>query len=403
MSTTKYVCAFRGRRDSYQVPVALAESASLDAFITDVYATGAVELLSRGLPPRVREKVLMRRAPGIPDDQVRCLWTTTAFERARLHLRRPESLIYARSDPEFSKRAAAHARKHRSHLFLYSPYAWEAFTTHYSHTPHKVLFQFHPHAAFESRILAEDKKRFAFVRESYTEESGLRLNHQLRERNSDAWKHADLVFCASSFTRQTLVAAGAPKEKCRVVPYGIDVSKTRLHAPETFTALFVGSGSQRKGLHHLLLAWQRARLPKHSRLTLVCRTIDSGILELLQTTPHVNLVRGLSHKDLVQEFRASALLVMPSLVEGFGQVYLEALAEGCPVLGTRNTGLPDIGGRAVRVIEPGDIDQLVAELETLSRELPGNMGIRETAEQIATCFSWPRFRQTLVSELLAAN
>jgi glycosyltransferase involved in cell wall biosynthesis len=403
MSTAKYVCAFRGRRDYYQVPVALAESESLDALITDLYATGTVELLSRGLPPRVREKILMRRAAGIRDDQVRCLWTTTAFERANFHLRRPESLIYARYDPEFSKRAAARARKHHSHLFLYSPYAWEAFTAPYSHTPHRVLFQFHPHPAVESRILADDKKRFPFVRESYTEEAGMRLNQRLRERNSDAWKHADLVFCASSFTRQSLVAAGASKEKCRVVPYGIDVSKTRLHTPETFTVLFVGSGSQRKGLHHLLIAWQRARLPKQSKLTLVCRTIDSGILELVKTTPHVELVRGLSHTDLVQQFRTSTLFVMPSLVEGFGQVYLEALAEGCPVVGTRNTGLPDIDGPAVHMIEPGNIDQLAAQLETLSRELPGNASIREVAQQTAARFSWPRFRQTLVSELQAAN
>ena len=35
---------------------------------------------------------------------------------------------------------------------------------------------------------------------------------------------------------------------------------------------------------------------------------------------------------------------MPSLVEGFGQVYLEALAEGTPILGTKNTALPDLGG-----------------------------------------------------------
>src|SRR5437870_220784 len=31
----KFVCAFRGRRDSYQVPLALAEGDLLDQFITD--------------------------------------------------------------------------------------------------------------------------------------------------------------------------------------------------------------------------------------------------------------------------------------------------------------------------------------------------------------------------------
>ena len=399
VNSSKYVCAFRGRRDYYQAPLALAEAELLDSFITDVYAGGAVRALSKTLPARLREKVLSRRRTGIPDQQVRCLWTSTLFERANFRLGRPESLIFARYDAEYSKAAAAHAQKNRSNLFLYSPYAWEAFTAPYRHTPHKVMFQFHPHPDVESRILADDKQRFPFVRESYTEESGERLNAQLRQRNRDAWKHADLVFCASSFTRRTLLEAGASEAKCHVVPYGIEAPKIPIEAPETFQALFVGAGSQRKGLHHLLLAWRQARLPKHSSLTLVCRTIDSGIAGLISSTPNVELVRGLSQADLVQRFRTSSLLVMPSLVEGFGQVYLEALAEGCPVLGTRNTGLPDLDGEAVNIIEAGDIDHLTSLIETLSHELPGNMSIREAAQRSAASFSWLRFRQNLVGAL----
>jgi glycosyltransferase involved in cell wall biosynthesis len=399
MNTSKYVCAFRGRRDYYQAPLALAEAELLDSFITDVYAGSAMRALSKTLPARLREKVLSRRRSGIPDQQVRCLWTSTLFERANFRLGRPESLIFARYDAEYSKAAATHARKNGANLFLYSPYAWEAFTAPYRHTPHKVMFQFHPHPDTESRILVEDKKRFPFVRESYTEESGERLNPERRQRNRDSWKHADLVFCASSFTRDSLLEAGAPETKCRVVPYGIDLPKVRIEAAENFRALFVGAGSQRKGLHHLLLAWQQARLPQHSKLTLVCRTIDSGILELASSIPNVELIRGLRQIDLVQQFRKSSLLVMPSLVEGFGQVYLEALAEGCPVLGTRNTGLPDIGGDGVKIIDAGDIDQLASLLESLSRELPGNTRIREAAQRSAARFSWLRFRQNLIGAL----
>jgi glycosyltransferase involved in cell wall biosynthesis len=362
-----------------------------------------VQLLSKGLPARLRERILLRRASGIPDGRVRSLWKSTLFERANFRLGKPESLVFARYDAEFSRAAAAHARTNLSNLFLYSPYAWEAFTARYRHTPHKVLFQFHPHPDLESRILSADKKRFPFVRESYTEESGVRLDEQLRRRNRDAWKHADLVFCASSFTRRSLIEAGAAAEKCRVVSYGIEVQSLSIRAPETFAALFVGAGSQRKGLHHLLLAWQRAGLPRNSKLTLVCRTIDSGILQLVQETPGVEMIRGLNERELREQFRRSALFVMPSLVEGFGQVYLEALAEGCPVLGTANTALPDLTSEAVNIIDAGDIDQLIAKLESLSRELPGNTSLREAAQKCATSFTWTRFRHNLISELLAAN
>jgi glycosyltransferase involved in cell wall biosynthesis len=94
---------------------------------------------------------------------------------------------------------------------------------------------------------------------------------------------------------------------------------------------------------------------------------------------------------------------MPSLVEGFGQVYLEALAEGCPVLGTQNTALPDLASEAVNIVAAGDIDQLTARLESLSRELRENTSIRAAARSCAAEFTWSRFRQKLISDLLAAN
>jgi len=49
---------------------------------------------------------------------------------------------------------------------------------------------------------------------------------------------------------------------------------------------------------------------------------------------------------------------------GFGQVYLEALAHGCPVLGTANTGLPDLGSESdgVFLVEPGNVTELAAKL-----------------------------------------
>jgi glycosyltransferase involved in cell wall biosynthesis len=372
----------------------------LGSFITDAYASKPVQRLSKVLPARLREKILLRQAGEIPDGIVRSRWTSTLFERARLRLGRPESLNFARYDAGLSKAAAEFARKHCSNLFLYSPYAWEAFTARYHHAPHRVLFQFHPHPDLESRILADDKERFPFVRESYTEESGARLDDHLRQRNRDAWKHADLIFCASSFTFRSLLEAGAPPEKCRIVPYGIEVRACRSDAPKSFAVLFVGAGSQRKGLHHLLLAWQRARLPPDSTLTLVCRTIDSGILQLVRET-RVDLIRGVNQAELIDRFRRSALFVMPSLVEGFGQVYLEALAEGCPVLGTQNTVLPDLASEAVNIVGAGNIDQLTARLESLSRELPGNENIRKAAQRCASDFTWHRFRHDLISHLAA--
>ena len=395
----KFVCAFRGRRDSYQVPLALAEKDLLDQFITDAYAVPWLKTLARFAPYSFRAKLDSRLEAGIPAERVRCLWGTTLLEHARHAAGCAPMLTYNKLDRRFSRAAARRARRTKSNLFLYSPYAWEAFTARYSHAPRKVLFQYHPHPDTERRILADDSARYPGVGESFSGTKFGQVSEALTHRERDAWKRADLIFCASSFTKRSLMEAGCDESRCRVVPYGVDLPRQASGEVSTaeFRALFVGSGGQRKGLHHLLLAWQRADLPPTSRLTLVCRVIDKSIEKLQAAMPNVELHRGATHGELNRLYGHSSLFVMPSLVEGFGQVYLEALAQGCPVLGTTNTAVPDLGGETdgIFLVPPGNLEELSARLEGLARTLPGRGDIRSAARACASRFTWPDFREKL--------
>jgi glycosyltransferase involved in cell wall biosynthesis len=399
----KYVCAFRGRRDYYQVPVALNEAGILDEFITDAYFGPLLRRTAWALPKRLKEKAWFRQEPGLPAARVKCLWGTTIVEHLRHQLGCAPSITWAKLDRRFSLAAAARARKTRANLFLYSNYAWEAFTARYPHTPRRVLFQFHPHPDLERRLLLEDRTKHPCVKQSFEEDAGENLTDELRRRNQQCWRYADLIICASSFTKRSLIEAGADASLCEIIPYGIEMPVDHVKTsdqengratPTTFRVLFVGSGTQRKGLHHLLLAWKRAKLPRGSTLTLVCRVIDPGIQQLLENASDVELIPGLQRHELERLFRASSLFAMPSLVEGFGQVYLEALAQGCPVLGTPNTCLPDLNDNAGAIyqVKAGQIDELVSALEYLSHTLPGDADIRERARACAGNRPWTQFR-----------
>lgn len=394
----QYVCAYRGRRDNYQVPLALAEAGLLDQFITDFYTHKGWQQLAPYLPQRWQAKLTFRQHPGLPSERVQCLWKETLQEHTRHRLGWSAAKTYADLDPIFSQRAAARARKTQSHLFLYTPYAWEAFRASYHHTPCKVLFQFHPHSQFEDRLLTEDWQRYPQVEQSYQAEVGRDLPPAAKQREQDCWQHADLILCASSFTRDTLLEAGVEPERCRVLPYGVELPILK-EQPSTshFQALFVGSGIQRKGLHHLLQVWKTATLPQGSRLVLVCRVIDPGIRAIAETLPGVQLLSGVSRETLGDLFQRSSLFIMPSLVEGFGQVFLEALSYGCPVLGTQNTCLPDLGGKVdgIFLSTVGDLEHLQSQLEHLAQWLPGHPTVRQQARACAARFSWQHFRTTL--------
>ena len=383
---SRFVCAFRGARDSYQTAVALAEGDLLDTLITDAYATPAA-MRQPWLPPRWRTRLAQRHADGLPPERVHALWGTTILEHTRHALGFSPRQTWLKLDARFGEAAADRARRARANLLMYSPYAWEAFTASYPHTPKRVLFQYHPHPDLEARVLGEDRRRFPAFGESFSDGT--------RER--DSWRHADVIICSSTFTRRSLIEAGCDARLCHVIAYGIDLPLQQPAASFAgpFEALFVGSAGQRKGLHHLLLAWRQASLPNGSRLTIVCRVIDRAIQELAAGTSGVLIRQDVDARERDALYARSHLMVMPSLVEGFGQVYLEALARGCPVLGTPNTALPDLGGEAdaIFVTAAGDIAQLTARLEQLASMIPARPELRAAARATASRFPWAMFRR----------
>lgn len=404
MLLLKYVCAFRGRRDSYQVPIALAEAGLLDSLVTDHYCGPRERAVAAFLPRRLAEALQSRYDDALPAALVRRLRSTATAETLARLAGTPPVQIYERYDPRYGEVAARVARQHKSNLFMYSPHAWAAFNADYQHEPRKLLFQFHPHHVVENEILNADRKA--------SEQAGIYFSAQIenhyqdgvagRLRGDSAWQLAHHVVCASEFTRRSLIEVGGRPEEISAIPYGVELEpfggeKEHVEVKEEFHALFVGSGIQRKGLHHLLQAWQRADLPDGARLTVVARVVDPGLESLLASVAGVDLKRGVTRDELRRLYATSTLFCMPSLVEGFGQVYLEALAGGLPILGTPNTCCPDLGTEAdgVFIVAPGEIDELVATLERLARTLPGDEALRRHARTCANRFAWASFRHRI--------
>jgi glycosyltransferase involved in cell wall biosynthesis len=152
------------------------------------------------------------------------------------------------------------------------------------------------------------------------------------------------------------------------------------------------------------MAWKEARLPENATLTLVCRHLDAAVVPMLKSMPaSVRVLNGVSSESLKQLFRESSLFAMPSILEGFGQVFLESLSFGCPVLGTTNTCLPDLGDESngIFLTPVGDHGALARRLEQLSGALTQSSasGLRKAAAQVASRFSLKRFRTRLIEVL----
>ena len=397
-----FVCAFRGRRDDYQVPLALHEAGLLDRFITDFYTGQDLSAASRFLPARLRAPLQMRRKDGLPSTRV---WQFPAMAvKEALAKSDPARAARIRDahDIRLSQAAAQQASRHGANLLLYSAYAADAFEAEYTHRPAKILFQYHPHFEVERDILANDARSHTGAASGCTDFE--KVTRDQRQRSDNAWRLADRIICASSFTARSLIRAGASPDRMTIASYGIAPSgipggQPAAPLPETgFRVLFVGSAIQRKGIHYLLKAWEMADLPTGAQLTVVARSYDRDFFDPARLPAGCTYHAGVDRARLAQLYASSTLFCMPSLIEGFGQVYLEALAAGLPVLGTPNTCLPDIGDEVdgVFIAPAGDAMALARKLETLAGRLPGNMDVRESARQVAGQFGWQNFRSSIV-------
>jgi glycosyltransferase involved in cell wall biosynthesis len=399
--TSQYVVAFNGARDFYHLPLALYEGGLLSSLVTDFYYPHDRPTL-RQIPGL--SAIERRHSPSLPSTEVHWIWRALMPQIASRFYRADRMALFEAVDRTLSQAALAWAEHESANLFLYSHYAYQAFTSPRSRAMVKGLFMFHPHTDLIREILDRDFALFPECRQSYEAEHDTAGSAARLDELRSEWKYADFIVCASSFTARSLQHVGCSPNILSVVPYGIDVAAE----PPTYESrdqrqcrfLFVGQGVQRKGLHHLLHAWGRLNLAG-AELTIVATNIDAGIAALAGR--NVRVLSRQSSADLRALYGESHVFVMPSLIEGFGLVYLEALAAGCYCIGTRNTGLADLQEffppttPAISVIDAGDIDQLVTALAAAYSMYRRGELDRERTRQLTRQITWKRFRSAVAA------
>jgi glycosyltransferase involved in cell wall biosynthesis len=188
---------------------------------------------------------------------------------------------------------------------------------------------------------------------------------------------ADLVITQSEFGQSTYRAAGIPTAKIVTLPLGIDKSvfypttRRSRQRQDPLRVLFVGSLSVRKGIHNLLEAM--AQLTSQAiTLTLVGTIHDEFTSIWTRMAPplgtRIEWRGGVSRSDLPSIYREFDVTVLPSLCDSFGQVVLESLACGTPVIATSNCGAQPRPGVDGLVVPPGNVEALATAIHQLWKD-----------------------------------
>jgi len=200
-------------------------------------------------------------------------------------------------------------------------------------------------------------------------------------------RSANLVLAPSRDTA-THVAMNqdVPEDRIRVLPWALDPQFETLafacakappppSLPKGHVVLTVGrwfKNERYKGMDTLITALPRllTRWPD-LQLATVGEGDDQSWLETLAeergVRRHVHFFSGLNYAELAACYAACEIFALPSAGEGFGFVYLEAMACSKPVIGGMHGGAPEVieDGVTGYLVQHGDAVQLATCMETL--------------------------------------
>jgi glycosyltransferase involved in cell wall biosynthesis len=166
---------------------------------------------------------------------------------------------------------------------------------------------------------------------------------------------------------------GIPESRMKVIYNGIDVE---LFSPsDTVTRLdnqvlmVMSRDTAVKGLRFLLEALADLRKKWDLKLVVVGRTLGDGMTEKLMdrlgVTEAVTFRNQIETSELIELYRSSTLVAVPSTYEGFGLPAAEAMSCGAPLVSTTAGALPEVVGDAGILIPPADSAALTAAIAQL--------------------------------------
>jgi glycosyltransferase involved in cell wall biosynthesis len=274
--------------------------------------------------------------------------------------------------------------------------------------PARHVFSFQTQSLFDTSVRGVPH----FI---YTDHTGLSDAdsgfHDRRNLRPPDWRTLEPTIYQNStrvFTRSHNVSEdllklyGMPAEKILCVYAGANVPVTGLPHPDNDNyanqrILFVGGDWERKGGPELAQAFEQVlRVLPGAHLTI------AGAKPSL-TLPNCTVLGRVPLDELSAQFARASIFCLPTRLEPFGIVVLEAMLHRLPVVATNVGALPDMvrDGQTGRVIVPGDVQGLSTALIELLKDPARCRELGEAAYQLASqTYTWPAVGAKMRAEIV---
>ncbi|GAC1442387.1 MAG: hypothetical protein NVSMB51_22540 [Solirubrobacteraceae bacterium] len=216
-----------------------------------------------------------------------------------------------------------------------------------------------------------------------------------------AVRRSRVLLCISAATERELLARH-PAARTRVALLGGALAGAEPTGEGCVLA--VGTLEPRKNLPRLVAAY--ASLPaelqqQHPLYVVGAAGWETGetLAALASLGERCRRLGHLSDAELAGLYRGCAVFCYPSLGEGFGLPVLEAMSAGAAVITSGLSSLPEVGGDAVRYVDPYDVQSIARALGELLGDPRQRAALGSRARARASGFSWAAFAASTLEAL----
>lgn len=239
--------------------------------------------------------------------------------------------------------------------------------------------------------------------------SNVKMGKGCRNAVIKALAEADHIVAVSSKLKKEMTAL-VDEKKIQVVPNGIlraeagdGINELKAQYQGKQILLSVGYLIPRKG-HRYVLEAMKDLVKEYPQLIylIVGDGLEEGYLRKLAEDfglgDKVYFLGRKSPEDVAKYMALADIFVLPSWNEAFGVVYLEAMAQGKPVIGCQGEGIEDIVSPGVDgfLVPPQDAEKLKNMIKALLQDEKMRIQIgKEAQNKVLKKFTWARVAEEL--------
>ena len=218
------------------------------------------------------------------------------------------------------------------------------------------------------------------------------------KRNIRIARDVDALMAVSNLLMSRVAPYRGEGKLSRVVQNGVDLSLVPTNEKKKpRSVISVGTLKARKCMDRTLEAFARlADEYPDATLTIVGIGEMEGQLRArigqLGLQERVALTGGLPHEEVLRRMAQSDLFVLPSWGEGYGIVYIEAMAAGCIAVGAKDEGIADTitDGENGFLVPAGGIDETERVMRQVFAHPERYEALRQKGMQAARGLTWAR-------------